>query len=56
MKKLKTILTAKKTQVLIHDPLEALIARMCDPEDPLYDKGVAETQLEKNETNIINSK
>ena len=48
MKKLKTILTARKRTVLIHDPIEALIARMCDPDDPIYDKAVAETQ-EKDE-------
>ncbi len=48
MKKLKTILIAKKQKVLIHDPIEALIARMCDPADLIYDKNVAEAQ-ERNE-------
>ena len=49
MKKQKTVLTARRQTVLIHDPIEALIARMCDPNDPLYDKKVAESQLRKDE-------
>jgi len=49
MKRLKTILTTRKQKVLIHDPIAALIARMCDPADPIYDENVAKTQLEKNE-------
>lgn len=37
MKKLlKKILTTKKKKVLIVDPLAVLIARMCDPTDPIY--------------------
>jgi hypothetical protein len=48
MKKLKTILTAKKRKVLIYDPIEALIARMCDPSDELYDEQVAKAQ-DKND-------
>lgn len=50
MKRLKTILTARKRTVLIHDPIEALIARMCDPTDTLYDKSVADAQLRRDET------
>ncbi len=50
VKKLKTILTTKKQCVLILDPIEALIARMCDPTDPLYNENVAKEELEKNET------
>ena len=51
MKKLlKTIITAKKQTILIHDPIEALIARLCDPSDPIYDKNVAELQQEQNDT------
>lgn len=49
MKRLKSILTAKKQQVLIHDPIEALIARMCDPTDPIYDENVAKDQQVKHE-------
>lgn len=50
MKKQKTILTTKKRNVLIHDPIEALIARMCDPTDPIYDKNVAaHYQLEQDD-------
>ena len=49
MKKLKTILTTRKQQVCIHDPIEALIARMCDPDDVLYDENVAKSQQEENE-------
>lgn len=53
MKKLvKTLLTAKKQKVLIHDPIEALIARMCDPNDPLYDKSVAEAQRNDEDTEL----
>lgn len=48
MKRLKTILTAKKQKVLIHDPIEALIARMCDPKDPIYDENVAKDQHENS--------
>jgi len=49
MKKLKQILTTKKQQVLIHDPIEALIARMCDPIDVLYNVEVALDQQRKHE-------
>jgi len=49
MKKIKSILTTKKQRILIHDPIEALIARMCDPTDPIYDENVAKTQLELHE-------
>lgn len=49
MKKQKTVLIAKKKDVFIHDPITAIIARMCDPKDPIYDKNVAEFELEKNE-------
>jgi len=49
MKRIKTILSARKEDVRIHDPIEALIARMCDPTDPIYDENVAKSQLEKHE-------
>jgi hypothetical protein len=49
MKKLKSILTARRDKVKIHDPLEALIARMCDPTDVLYNEDVARDQLKKHE-------
>lgn len=48
MKRLKMILKAKKQKIIIHDPIEALVARMCDPEDPMYDQTVAEAQ-DKND-------
>ncbi len=49
MKRLKSILTARRDKVKIHDPIEALIARMCDPTDPLYNENVARDQQKKNE-------
>ena len=49
MKRIKTILSTRKETVRIHDPIEALIARMCDPTDPIYDENVAKTQLELHE-------
>lgn len=49
MKRLKSILTTKKQQVLIHDPIEALIARMCDPTDPIYNEDVAKDQQVNHE-------
>lgn len=49
MKRVKTILSTRKEQVRIHDPIAALIARMCDPTDPIYDEKVAKSQLEKTE-------
>jgi hypothetical protein len=49
MKRLKSILTARRDKVKIHDPLEALIARMCDPTDILYNAEVALDQQRKHE-------
>lgn len=49
MKKLKTILTAKKRTVLIHDPIEELITRLCDPTDVLYDENFVKGMNELNE-------
>jgi len=46
MKKIKTVLSARREKVRIHDPLAALIARMCDPNDPIYDENVAKSQVE----------
>lgn len=45
--KRKSVLTAKKEKVRIHDPIAALIARMCDPSDPIYDENVAKSQIEE---------
>lgn len=47
--KRKSVVTAKREKVRIHDPIAALIARMCDPNDPIYDEGVAKSQQESED-------
>lgn len=49
MKKQHVVVSTRKQQVLINDPIEALIARMCDPADVIYDKNVADSQPKLNE-------
>lgn len=41
-----TVVSARKEKLRIYDPLAALIARMCDPNDPIYDEQVAKSQLD----------
>ncbi len=48
--KRKSVLTAKKEKVRIHDPIAALIARMCDPNDPIYDEKVAKSHTEEDDS------
>lgn len=49
MKKPRTVVSAKKEKLRIYDPIEALIARMCDPNDPIYDENVAKEQLKADQ-------
>lgn len=49
MKKPRIVVSARKEKLRIHDPIAALIARMCDPTDPIYDENVAKFELEKQE-------
>lgn len=60
MKKLiKKIFTTKKQKLLVHDPIQELIARLCDPTDILYDENFAATQLTEkliDETNSFNTR
>lgn len=49
MKKPRTVVSARHEKVRIYDPIEALIARMCDPTDPIYDENVAKSQKEDEE-------
>lgn len=54
MKKLlKKVLTAKKNKVLIHDPIEELITRLCDPTDVLYDENFVKGMNELNENSKL---
>jgi hypothetical protein len=39
MKKLlKKVLLDKRKKVPVQDPIQVLIARLCDPTDPIYDE------------------
>jgi hypothetical protein len=51
MKKLiKTIFSGHKFKKPLHDPIEELIHRLCDPTDQLYDEGFTQQCLkEKND-------
>jgi hypothetical protein len=54
MKKLlKKVLISKREKIPVQDPVQVLIARLCDPLDPIYD---AEFVKGMNETNPFNTK
>ena len=46
---LKKIFIAKKQKLLIHDPIQELIARLCDPTDIIYDEEFVKGMLEQRE-------
>ena len=49
MKKLiKKIFTTKKQKLLVHDPIQELIARLCDPTDILYDENFVKGMEEQD--------